>query len=443
MYRIIIVWLLITVPQIWLSAQSAWHAADSASYAVYLEGDWKKVLEITDKSLREGTDFYYLRVRAGKAAYELKKYRLAVLHFAEAYKNNPNDDFVNYWYYYALQLSGRREEAANLASRFDQGFAESMNIRQSRGITGLLVESSVSSNRNFSNLSREDLSQATSYIGYRNLLKQQFYKGIGLDHRLGSQVHIFHGFSHLGINRLQSFGSPFPLPVLMQESRSSQLQYYLQGRFYSMGGWVLTASFTLLGGEAESGYYTFSQTGQGVYNNYLYKISDYVQTVGFAREFPKLRAGFSLATGNINDFQQLQAESHVTIFPFSNPDFYLISGLAAHLDGGHDGMKYIFSQQASVKARFVWITGSGSLGTIRNFSALNGYLVYNMPEDIKRAYSLALYFPLLEYRLGLTLRYQLTAKEGTTFDYSSPSEFRQLPYTFQDNNILISLKWNL
>lgn len=443
MYRIILALLVSVSAQHFLSAQPSWHAADSASYAAYQAGEWHKVLEITDHSLSNGVDFYYLRVRAGKAAYELRKYRLAVLHFSEAYRMNTSDDFVNYWYYFALLESGRRDEALITAARFDRAFTESMHIRKVGRVTGLMAETSYSVNHDFGSLSMADLSSATSYIGYRNTLRHQFYKGIGIDHRLGSRVYVFHGLSHLGISRQQTFGSPYPLPAVSAESRSSQMQYYLQGRYYTKGGWMVTSSLTLLGGTADSDYYTFTQTGQAVLNSFTYKIGDYVQALSLARETHLARFAVSLSAGNINDYRQLQAEGHISVYPFANPDFYLVSGLAAHNDASYEQMKYVFSQQAGFKAGPVWITGSGTIGTIRNFSSLHGYVIYNMPEEINGIYSMSLYVPLSGYRLGITLRYQMTGKEGITLDYTSPTEYRVTNYNFLESNFLITLKWNL
>jgi hypothetical protein len=118
MCRIISILLLtLTVSGVAL-AQPAWIKTDSVTYQLYLRKEWKSLLQETRKSLGDDVDFYYLRVRAGIAAYELKNYRLAAHHLGKAYNWNTSDEFTNYWYYHALLLASRSDEANNIGSRF-------------------------------------------------------------------------------------------------------------------------------------------------------------------------------------------------------------------------------------------------------------------------------------------------------------------------------------
>jgi hypothetical protein len=292
-------------------------------------------------------------------------------------------------------------------------------------------------------LLKDNLAETTSYMGYRNVLKQQFYKGIGIDHTAGRRLYLFHGLSHLGIIRMQHFGSPYALPNQLIQSSTGQFQYYVQGRYYPGDDWSLRASVTLVTGEAASDYYTFNQSGLPSLNGYVYPIGDYVLSAGVSREYRLLKPSLSMAFGNVNDFRQIQTDAQILFYPLGNPDIYLISGLTAHNDDSFSSLKYVYNQQVGVRTGPVWITGSGSVGTIRNFSASDGYVLYNMPENITGMYGLAVYIPMADYRFGVTLRYQMLEKAGTTFDYSTPLVYQRIPYTFRENNFLISLKWNL
>jgi hypothetical protein len=425
-------------------AQPAWFKTDSVTYQLYLGKEWKSLLKETRKSLSDEVDFYYLRLRAGIAAYELKNYRLAAHHLGKAHAWNTSDEFNNYWYYHALLQGSRVDEANALASGFSDEYLQRMQIRPKSVVNSLLAESQVTMNTDYNTLLSESITGDYSYMAWRNVLKQQFYKGIGIDHRVADRFYLFHGLSHLGIKRMQMFGRSLPPRIDDKfESSTSQYQYYLQGRYILDKGWSISSSVTLLWGEAVSNYITFSNAGIPLLNNYSYKISDRFLSASIAKELVRIRPKLSVAFGNINGYRQLQAGGQLIIYPMGNVNLYFTSDLALHSDKSADDLKSVFNQKLGVKTGPFWLIAEGAIGTMRNFVASDGYVVYNMAETVNNLVGLAVYLPLIRYRFDVTARYQLLNKEGTTFDYLNTTEFQVQSYTFRDSNFLISLRWHL
>ena len=73
---------------------------DSLTYQLYLEKDYQSLLKTGGEAVDLGFDGYYLPMRTGIAAFELKMYRVAAGYFelAKVYSDN---DLVNEYLYYS------------------------------------------------------------------------------------------------------------------------------------------------------------------------------------------------------------------------------------------------------------------------------------------------------------------------------------------------------
>jgi hypothetical protein len=416
---------------------------DSLTWKLYLDKNWHLLLKESENAFRKGLDFYYLRIRAGVAAYELKKYRKAAFYLQKAFTANEKDDFVNSYYYWALAMSGREDEAACLADRFTSGFLNQNHIRRRGKISGITAGSLLSFNTGFNDLLAEDIEENDSYSNYRSVLKQQQYVDFALDHHLMPRLNLYHNLSYIGIDRMQQYKSTLNLLDTTKETSTTQYQYYISGRFLVSRGWSFFTSATRLWGK--SYYHEPQYQSAGVYNlieNSL-AINDFLFIAGVSKEMiyfrPKLDVGF----GKINQSGQFQANMQVIIYPFGKAGFYFLPEGSLHMDGNDGKTRFIYTQKAGLKTGPVWLTGEFSRGYISNFYSNEGLVVYNMPERIRNRTGITLWAPLIKYRLGLTAKYLISSKEGTTFVYSDLSNYVTTPYTFTDQSFLISLKWNL
>jgi hypothetical protein len=426
-----------------LDAQTGWQATDSITYRYYLDKAWKNVLTEVNQSLKQGVDFYYLRVRAGIAAYQLKKYRLAAHHLAQCYQWNNNDPFVNYWYYLSLVMSGNTDEANYLSAQFTQEFLQQEQIIPSKAIHNISAEYQLTGNNRFQELSNQVIVDDNSYLNYRSLMKQQRYYGLGMDHALGDRLNLFHQFGHLRVDRTELIQSDYPQLRQTKEQYSLQYNYYLNGRYLLGQGWSAFASLSLLWGDSFSHWVTFTSNPTPVVTKYSYNINDRVFNAGIAKDFWWVRPELSFAFGNINGLQQFQATPGFTLYPLGNANFYLSSEMSLHKGEEENGVKSVFSQKIGVKTGPVWLIADGRIGTIKNFSAGRGYVVYNMPEQINRMAGISVFVPLFEYKMELLLRYMVTEKQGLDYHYQPDFSYFTTPYEFYDTNLLISLKWNL
>jgi hypothetical protein len=79
---------------------------------------------------------------------------------------------------------------------------------------------------------------------------------------------------------------------------------------------------------------------------------------------------------------------------------------------------------------------------MKNFYASSGQIVYNIPETITGYWGAGIWAPILNYRMILSLRFRQLQKEGTTYVFASNFVPGQEVYKFNDQSLLVTLKWN-
>jgi hypothetical protein len=424
-------------------SQPAFHLTDSVTYQLYLQKKWEQLLPEAEKAIKNKIDFYYLRVRAGVAAYELKNYRKAASHLERAYQISREDDFVNSYFYYALIMSGRKDEADALADRLPPDMLMKTGLKRKELVTGISVESLMSFNADFSGLQSEKIGTESDYSNYRSLLKKQFYKGIALDHHLLPGLDLYQNFSHIAIDRMQQFRSSVNWLDTMKSTGTSQYQYFISGRVQLGKGWVFLAAVTKMWGQSR---YHIPEYVAPQYYNLLerrWDINDYVFTAGISKELIWMRPKAVAGIGKINGYHQFQTNLQVIIYPYGNLNFYLIPEVSVHIDESDPGAKLVFRQGAGIKTGPIWLSLDYAFGTMKNFYSGEGLVVYNMPESVRQKKGINLWLPLFNYRMEATLRFARSEKEGTTFVYTDQDHYIPKIYRFSENSILFSVKWNL
>lgn len=425
------------------SGQTALSAADSLTYKLYLDKNWEKLLSEAKKSLRHHTDFYYLRVRAGVAAFELGKFRTAAFHFAVAHRTIPTDEFVNSYLIPSLRLGGLQDEAVSLTDQMVVKKTDSFISGFTGKINSVSVETLFSINQDFKKLCAASFGEPESYSNYRSLVKNAWYRGLAMDFHITPRLNLYNNFSHLRIERLQNYYSAGYLLDTTRSTSASQYQYYLQGRYLLKNSFSIYAGYSGLWGE--SIYHSPEFIATGIFNlsPASWKIRDYVFHAGIGKETASARFDLSANAGKINRNGQLQLNGKVVFYPLKNLNLFFISAGSFHFDKSETTAKKVFIQKATMKTGPVWLTVEGTWGNIRNFSSNDGLVIYNIPEKIRSIYGIAAWIPFSKSRFNFLVRTQRAEKEGTTFVYSDVTSYSESIFKFKEQNFLITLQWNL
>jgi hypothetical protein len=209
-----------------------------------------------------------------------------------------------------------------------------------------------------------------------------------------------------------------------------------------MKGYSFSASGSYLWGNS----YIFSpvqrSSGKSDLEEDMWKIDDYVVNLGMTKETTYLNTVLNAGYGMINRYRQYQGSLSLVIYPFRNNNFYLQPDATLHWDGEPGKFNFIYQPRIGIKTGPLWFSGEYGTGRMKNFYSGGGQVVYNIPETITGYWGASLWAPLFKYRLILSARYRQSEKEGTNFVYSDTFAASKAIYTFWDQSLLVTLKWN-
>ncbi|MES2678819.1 MAG: tetratricopeptide repeat protein [Bacteroidota bacterium] len=195
------------------------HSVEKISYSLYLNKQWQQLSDYCERAIKMDFDYYYLRVRAGVAWFELGKYRRAVVHFKKALEFNQGDDFANSYLYYSYLYSERFEDAKWLTKSFSPALSTSLFARAPGPVDFVVAESGIKvpdSSRQF---------------------KNALFSHIGINHSITKRLFLFHGFTYFAQNE--------------QRFSVRQFQYYLKATSPLKNGFLLSAGFHVVNANAD------------------------------------------------------------------------------------------------------------------------------------------------------------------------------------------------
>ncbi len=328
---------------------------DKQTYAHYLQQDWQALINTGKAALKEGIDFYYLRMRLGIAYYEKGQYRQAIAHFNKALAYNSYNPLAAEYLYYAYKLAGRLADANLVYGQYKPQLGQRQVASPYGVISGFYSEGGL-----------KFLSPANDEAGP---LK---YMHAGAQQQLGGRLSLYHGYMRISqnINRYETVNNPGPGPP----TTSKTTRKYVQNEYYLRAAVPLVAGLQLTGS-----LHTQAITDSVRYNNLAFmagltasiKLFDFSATYGLAR---------------IKATRQQQVALGITVYPA--PGLYLQSVFTHHRDG--DRGNTIFLQKTGVRTGAnTWLEAYGSFGDMRNVQDMDGFYQYNTPDP-------------LTLRLGLT-----------------------------------------
>lgn len=352
-YRLIIVTLFVLALSK-LPAQNSlnFFTVDSTSYMLYMEKKWDELDIYCRLAITSGYDYYYLRMRAGIANYEQKKYRGAIKHFKKALDFNTDDETALEYLYYTHVYAGQYEEARWLSRHFNTELAKRLKTDRLKPVDMVTLEG------------------GTKISDTSNAFKNPVYTQFGLNHYLFNRASLFHALSFYS----------------QTENRFSvsQWQYYLSSAIPFKGGWLLSPGVHLL--HSTSHFKRYDSVATGVtfapYTYYLDSVTAQTTQLVAALNISKHTALFDFNFGAAANFMyngnQYQLNGGIICYPFKSNRFYFGSGICLHSEDTLKTFNPAYSPFISITPfkRFTIVAANLS-NKGANFAELNAYLVNN------------------------------------------------------------------
>jgi len=357
--------------------------ADSLTYALYLSGDWDRLIKEGRSAIDQGFDYYYLRMRLGYAYYVKGQYRMAIPHYKKAFEFN-QDSLVLHYLFNSCEFGGRANDALQYSRFIKENQSSELRSSYNKPIrsfavfysfhNGLSNDLKKQGNKNF-NLNQNSIQKTTNYF---NVITPS------INHRIGKSILINHAISYMNKNENAYWiedNTVYDIP----NQTLKQWNYNLQAQISLWGGLSILPSFN---------YTSITIPPANKYIN-TYKESYWFRGIKLQQDYKNIQLGISYADGEANQALQKQYGGHFTWFFKGNLNlYYSMDGYFQQQSNELTALNhFIHKHKIGFKAtNGWWIEATGIFPKFDNLYDIQTGILYNGLESISNVGQLNNYF---------------------------------------------------
>lgn len=356
--------------------------ADALTYRYYLEQKWDSLTDAGKTFLRDGIDFYYLRMRIGIAYYEKHKYSHAIPHFRKALQFDSSSQVAMEYLYYSYLFLNRDMDAHLTGTYLSTGTQERLGI-QPRFISG------VSTDYTYRTFRPEPYSFPLSDApeGKQQMPEQMHNLNLTFTQFVGRRVRLIHSLTNF--KQQSTYYEKTSAKDYLFTSWLNQYQYYLNFSICPLPSFKISAWGHYIYLHYPYVFERYSNRTQILYtseNDYLAGVS------------AKLTSRFITIDYTYNQawFFSLHTQQHtvgIETYPLGNLNLYITYNLNFVKQNLENNFYSIQQISAGLKMTSkCWSEIGFSKGKMYNFSDAMGYIVYNQENPYTLLVHAKLYF---------------------------------------------------
>jgi len=412
---------------------------DRETFRLLESKEWDNLIETAKNAIDNGIDYYYLRMRLGIAYYNKAEYKRAADQFDKALSFNPWDQTAMEYAYYSHILSGDEAKANRIMACFPEPMRERLKIRTPRFFDSINIEYGIGTSDNESQNSNVDIDGAANIYGEFTRFNDLTYYHAGFKHWLGNYISVYHGYSALSINMTKQIR--YADNDTLDKYTTIQTQYYFSPSVQVGRNTRITTAMHLV----NVSYDALTATYDTVNSTYVTKgkstsLNDYVAVLALSQDIGCATWNVFGTYSELNKGKQTETGLALTWFPKGTVNLYTNTTVTYFSEKDADS-KTIFDQMVGLHLFGpAWIECCVTSGKLKNFNEKNGFIVYNIGDEIKNRYgvSLLLYFT---NGLNLSFRYQYADKEATYVTFTSATASETHAVDYQAQSIIGGLQW--
>jgi len=383
MYKYLIICLL-TYPTLLRSQEKlSYQKVDSLTYQYFLKGQWKELIDFSQKAEKQEINFKYLHQRLGYAYFMKSDYFAAEHQYEQAFDFDHFDPVTLEYLYYCRLYTGSEECSRYFARNLDVQTLKQLHVSKITPVDQVEAEYNYKTN---DAITRSDPS----------------YYRIGIKTLLGYQLSLTQSVSYFG--------------------QTIDAESVKQPEYYALLRWQPTSKIQI------KGAFHGINTKIGIYN-----YPAYMGFLGVSSQLSRfnIEGNVSVLKLDTSTVQQFGIQAGVVLPGRSN--LYFTGTLNAMSESS--STRAVYSQSAGLRCyKNLWAEANVTMGNLRNYSTLDALYVYNTIDPTV-------------FRTGLTIFYQLnqhiTLIGNFTYDQK---EFNSSLINHQHyNQLSISggIKWKL
>lgn len=411
--------------------KNSYKSIDSLTYNLFINQDWKTLLEEGKKYKKSESDFYYLKVRMGIANFKTGHYLLAVKLLEEAYNLNKFDLVVQDYLYWAYRYSGLFLESDVFYKKMDISLQKQIGL-DLKFISAIDVGLVATSNSDYNEMLENNTVNETT--NYRFFIDNQQIITFGLNHRLSNNTNFYHRLTIM------------PRKLVYQENnlgeitnvfyKGTETRYYADATFALGKRWYLDAYMVLLFGNYDD---LTSGVTRGNTLNFTDKInySDVVFGGKISKSSSYFRNSLNVSYSNLNGLNQLQTGYSISLYPLANTlvvPFGSFQYVRESLDSYSDN-RMVYTGGIEINTKNISFTGFVNAGEINNYNSNNGSVVYNQVATTESEFGaiVQVYLNKFELKLGYSL---MNMKDYSVSDLDDLNSFK-----YKQQNLILGVTW--
>lgn len=411
--------------------KNSYKSIDSLTYNLFINQDWKTLLEEGKKYKKSESDFYYLKVRMGIANFKTGHYLLAVKLLEEAYNLNKFDLVVQDYLYWAYRYSGLFLESDVFYKKMDISLQKQIGL-DLKFISAIDVGLVATSNSDYNEMLENNTVNETT--NYRFFIDNQQIITFGLNHRFSNNTNFYHRLTIM------------PRKLVYQENnlgeitnvfyKGTETRYYADATFALGKRWYLDAYMVLLFGNYDD---LTSGVTRGNTLNFTDKInySDVVFGGKISKSSSYFRNSLNVSYSNLNGLNQLQTGYSISLYPLANTlvvPFGSFQYVRESLDSYSDN-RMVYTGGIEINTKNISFTGFVNAGEINNYNSNNGSVVYNQVATTESEFGaiVQVYLNKFELKLGYSL---MNMKDYSVSDLDDLNSFK-----YKQQNLILGVTW--
>jgi len=411
---------------------------ESLTLRLYNEQKWDSLLITGEEAINMGFDYYYMRVRTGRAAFEKQRYTRASVHLEKALEYNSGDEYATYLLYKSYEYSGKALWARWLL------YNSPVSFRKSLGMPGRLPQMYLEAGPAYANHSQMYTKHRRKDAGTYSEVYQNIHSGYllaGVNKYLGTRAGINAAFSYLNFLKRREVKIT-GLDSLSGEYHVFQYEYYCAPSFAISRRINISPAFRLmhvsLSNPLESSdtlvQRLIGPAGTLVYND----LAAGGEVSYLSRYVIATAGGYYIRVDKLNT---TQLTGQLFVMPFGNLNLYSSSTVSYRKTVLESN--YFFTQMIGLKiAKPLWGEISYTGGDFSNTGEYNLQVVYNAFDKINYRLAARLIFNVSD-DLKLSIRYQRCSRVGSELFYPISGEPEINTYNYINQTFTGGIVWNL
>lgn len=417
---------------------------DSLTLALYNNQQWDELIDVSAKAIKQGLDYYYLRMRVGIAYYEKQNYRKAIPHFQKALRFNPMSKITSEYLYFSYLSAGRPYDARTTEPLLGEKSRKKNNISKPSFVEEVYVEAgpAFAGNQNLNYRGKQKGKPSPDTIYNASYYYNNMYYGFaGIKLRLLPALSIYQGYGYLSAAVSERI-TYMNKPIEEFNSTTVQHEYYANMEINLPGKIFVVPAFHKLWDNFgyRTNYYD-PEIYNLVFDTVYEKEEIYVSSLSLKKDFSIFAVEVSGTYGDFGHAVQKQMSFSALTFPFGNIDFYTKTSITRMWNNDDDHLIFYQMFGGSI-TKDVWLEAELTYGQLLDYTEKNAFVIYNSPEDINYKVEGTLIWDVSP-KIELMFKYRYLERVNTYLTYTNFEDFTFEHSKYPYHTLIGGIKWKL